>query len=86
VYFYPKDDTPGCTTEASNLRDNIFAFKAIGAEVTGTSVEDVDSHNEFSTKYIIPFVILADTGGPPSAASPEWPCMSINPGRASCLS
>lgn len=63
VYFYPKDDTPGCTTEACNFRDNIFAFKAIGAEVIGISVDDVDSHKEFSTKYKIPFVILADVGG-----------------------
>jgi peroxiredoxin Q/BCP len=63
VYFYPKDDTPGCTTEACNFRDNIFAFKAIGAEVVGISVDDVDSHKEFSTKYKIPFILLADVGG-----------------------
>jgi peroxiredoxin Q/BCP len=63
VYFYPKDQTPGCTTEACNFRDNIFAFKAIGAEVVGISLDDVDSHKEFSDKYKLPFVILADEGG-----------------------
>jgi peroxiredoxin Q/BCP len=63
VYFYPKDDTPGCTTEACNFRDNIYAFKAIGASVVGISVDDVESHKEFSTKYKLPFVILADEQG-----------------------
>jgi len=63
VYFYPKDDTPGCTTEACNFRDNIYAFKAIGASVVGISVDDVDSHREFSEKYKLPFVILADHTG-----------------------
>lgn len=63
VYFYPKDDTPGCTTEACNFRDNIYAFKAIGAEVVGISVDDVDSHKEFATKYKLPFTLLADTEG-----------------------
>lgn len=63
IYFYPKDQTPGCTTEACNFRDNIFAFKAIGAEVVGVSLDDVASHKEFSDKYKLPFVILADEGG-----------------------
>lgn len=63
VYFYPKDDTPGCTTEACNFRDNIYAFRAIDAEVIGISVDDVDSHKEFSEKYKLPFTLLADAGG-----------------------
>ncbi len=63
IYFYPKDDTPGCTTQACSIRDNIYAFKAIGAEVVGISVDDVDSHQEFATKYKLPFTILADLGG-----------------------
>ena len=63
VYFYPKDDTPGCTTEACNFRDNIYAFKAIGAAVVGISVDDVESHKDFSEKYRLPFVILADENG-----------------------
>jgi peroxiredoxin Q/BCP len=60
VYFYPKDDTPGCTKEACNFRDNIYAFKAIGAAVVGISVDDVESHKEFSDKYKLPFTLLAD--------------------------
>jgi peroxiredoxin Q/BCP len=63
IYFYPKDDTPGCTTEACNFRDNIYAFKAIGAAVVGISVDDVDSHKEFATKYKLPFILLADEEG-----------------------
>lgn len=68
VYFYPKDDTPGCTTEACNFRDNIYAFEAIGAKVVGISVDDVDSHKAFSDKYKLPFTILADTEGEVSDA------------------
>jgi len=63
VYFYPRDDTPGCTTEACNFRDNIYAFKGIGAAVVGISVDDVESHKAFSDKYKLPFTILADEGG-----------------------
>lgn len=63
VYFYPKDDTPGCTTEACNFRDNIYQFEAIGASVVGISVDDVDSHKQFSTKYKLPFTLLADPEG-----------------------
>ena len=68
VYFYPKDDTPGCTTEACNFRDNMYAFEGIGAKVVGISVDDVDSHKAFSDKYKLPFKILADEGGGVSKA------------------
>jgi thioredoxin-dependent peroxiredoxin len=80
VYFYPKNDTPGCTTEACNFRDNIYAFKAIGASVVGISVDDVDSHREFSEKYKLPFVILADEGGATADAYGvlrDWKLMKI---------
>ena len=63
IYFYPKDDTPGCTREACNFRDNIYAFKAIGANVVGVSVDDVESHKDFAEKYKLPFILLADTEG-----------------------
>ena len=63
LYFYPKDDTPGCTTEACNFRDNIYAFRKIGASVIGISVDSVESHRKFSDKYRIPFTILADPEG-----------------------
>jgi len=63
IYFYPKDDTPGCTTEACNFRDNIYVFRRIGAEVIGISLDDVDSHKAFADKYELPFVLLADPTG-----------------------
>jgi len=80
VYFYPKDDTPGCTTEACNFRDNIYAFKAIGASVVGISVDDVESHKEFSSKYKLPFTILADETGETADAYGvlrDWKLMKI---------
>lgn len=60
LYFYPKDQTPGCTTEACEFRDNVFAFKEAGAAILGVSVDDVKSHEEFSKKHSLPFPILAD--------------------------
>ncbi len=80
VYFYPKDDTPGCTTEACNFRDNIYAFKAIDASVVGISVDDVQSHKEFSDKYKLPFIILADEEGETAQAYGvlrDWKLMQI---------
>ena len=68
LYFYPRDDTPGCTTEACNFRDNIYAFKAIGAAIVGISVDDVESHKEFSDKYKLPFTLLADSNNKTSSA------------------
>ncbi len=63
LYFYPKDDTPGCTTEACEFRDNIFAFKNLDCQILGVSLDDEDSHKEFSEKYGLPFPLLADTSG-----------------------
>jgi peroxiredoxin Q/BCP len=68
LYFYPRDDTPGCTTEACNFRDTKFAYQAIGAEVVGVSVDDVDSHKSFETKHKLPFTLLADPSGETCAA------------------
>ena len=62
VYFYPLDDSPGCTTEACEFRDNIFAFRKLGVEVLGVSVQDVASKKQFAAKYSLPFPVLADTG------------------------
>jgi peroxiredoxin Q/BCP len=61
LYFYPKDNTPGCTTEACEFRDNIFAFRDAGAVILGISVDDVDSHKEFAAGHRLPFTILADS-------------------------
>ena len=60
LYFYPKDQTPGCTTEACEFRDNIFAFREANAQILGISVDDVDSHKKFAEKNSLPFPILAD--------------------------
>jgi peroxiredoxin Q/BCP len=60
VYFYPKDDTPGCTTQACSFRDNVFAFKKEGAVILGISVDDVASHKKFAEKHGLPFTLLAD--------------------------
>jgi peroxiredoxin len=51
LYFYPKDDTPGCTTEACEFRDNIFAFKDLNAQILGVSLDDVESHKAFAENY-----------------------------------
>jgi thioredoxin-dependent peroxiredoxin len=60
LYFYPKDDTPGCTAEACNLRDNYSALLAKGLAVVGVSADDEKSHKKFSEKYVLPFPLLAD--------------------------
>src|SRR4028118_2376358 len=61
LYFYPKDDTPGCTAQACNLRDNISALKAAGIQVLGISTDSEKSHKKFETKFHLPFPLLADT-------------------------
>jgi peroxiredoxin Q/BCP len=60
LYFYPKDDTPGCTKEACSFRDDIDAFKRKKAVVVGVSVDDVKSHQNFAQKYSLPFPLLSD--------------------------
>ncbi len=61
LYFYPKDDTPGCTTEACNFRDSIHELQKHNMDVIGISVNDVKSHKKFAEKYELPFTLLADT-------------------------
>lgn len=60
LYFYPKDDTPGCTTEACEFRDSFVDFRALGAEVIGISPDTVESHATFVAKYALPLTLLAD--------------------------
>lgn len=60
LYFYPKDGTPGCTTQACEFRDNIFAYRKMNAVILGVSVDDVESHKTFSEEQNLPFPILAD--------------------------
>jgi peroxiredoxin Q/BCP len=62
LYFYPKDDTPGCTVESCAFRDQYEVFKAAGAEVIGVSGDSSDSHQKFAAKYNLPFTLLSDKG------------------------
>ncbi len=61
LYFYPKDDTPGCTAEACDFRDNYQSLLAQGYQVIGVSTDDEKSHKKFVTKYSLPFPLIADT-------------------------
>ncbi len=61
LYFYPKDDTPGCTAEACSFRDNYQSLAGHGFEVIGVSTDDEKSHKKFETKYSLPFPLIADT-------------------------
>jgi peroxiredoxin Q/BCP len=60
LYFYPKDDTPGCTKEACAIRDSYPAFKKLGIVVFGVSIDSEESHRKFAEKYDLPFTLLAD--------------------------
>lgn len=63
LYFYPKDDTTGCTREACALRDRFVAFREAGVQVIGVSLDRVKSHERFARKHALPFPILSDRGG-----------------------
>ena len=60
LYFYPKDFTPGCTTEVCTFRDDVLKLRKAGADVVGVSLDDVKSHAEFAKKYHVPFPLLSD--------------------------
>jgi thioredoxin-dependent peroxiredoxin len=61
LFFYPKDDTPGCTKEVCDFRDAMSKIKALGAHLIGVSVDSVESHQQFKEKYSLPFMLLSDT-------------------------
>lgn len=63
LYFYPKDETPGCTTEACEFRDNIRAFRRLNTQILGISLDDVESHKQFAENHGLPFPLLADVEG-----------------------
>jgi thioredoxin-dependent peroxiredoxin len=63
LYFYPKDDTPGCTKQACSFRDNYTAYQNKDITVFGVSMDNVDSHQKFTEKFSLPFPLLADTNG-----------------------
>jgi peroxiredoxin Q/BCP len=72
LYFYPRDDTPGCTTEACGFRDSWEDVKAAGAVVLGVSPDDVASHAKFRRKHSLPFPLLADTDHAVATAYGAW--------------
>jgi peroxiredoxin Q/BCP len=72
LYFYPKDDTPGCTAEACSFRDNYQSMLGKGFEVIGVSTDDEKSHKKFETKYSLPFPLIADTDKSINEAYGVW--------------
>jgi thioredoxin-dependent peroxiredoxin len=72
LYFYPKDDTPGCTQEACDFRDEYSALKKAGAVVLGVSPDDAKSHGKFAGKFKLPFPLLADTDHSVALAYGAW--------------
>ncbi|HMO97029.1 MAG TPA: thioredoxin-dependent thiol peroxidase [Tepidiformaceae bacterium] len=72
LYFYPRDDTPGCTREACNFRDNHRAIQEAGAVVLGVSGDSTASHAKFAQKYSLPFPLLADDGNQVARAYGAW--------------
>jgi thioredoxin-dependent peroxiredoxin len=68
LYFYPKDDTPGCTKEACSFRDDMVQLEKLGAKIVGISVDDTESHAKFAKKYNLPFPLLSDTDGKVAAS------------------
>jgi peroxiredoxin Q/BCP len=81
LYFYPKDDTPGCTKEACTFRDQFEDFKTVGAEVIGVSSDSSDSHQKFAAKYSLPFRLLSDRGGQVRKRYGVPATLGIIPGR-----
>jgi peroxiredoxin Q/BCP len=72
LYFYPKDDTPGCTMEAQAFRDRIKDFKKMGAVVVGVSKDSVKRHDNFKAKHKLPFALVSDTEGALCGAYGVW--------------
>jgi len=72
LYFYPKDSTPGCTTEAQGFRDNIKAFAKAGTTIVGVSKDSVKRHDNFKAKHELPFALVADTEGEACEAFGVW--------------
>jgi peroxiredoxin Q/BCP len=81
LYFYPKDDTPGCTKESCTFRDQYTAFTDVGAEVLGISSDSAASHRAFAEKYRLPFPLLADTGATVRKAFKVPKSLGLLPGR-----
>ena len=72
LYFYPKDDTPGCTTEAQGFRDAVNDFAKLGVEIVGVSKDSVKRHDKFKSKYDLPFKLISDEDGKICEAYGVW--------------
>ena len=81
VYFYPKDDTPGCTAESCSFRDSFESFTDVGATVIGISSDSVESHKAFAQKHHLPFTLLADVGGTVRKQFGVTKTLGLLPGR-----
>jgi|SRR6185312_3652979 len=81
LYFYPKDDTTGCTIQACKFRDDEARFRAIGAEIFGISDDSSESHARFAAKYGLPFRLLSDQGGRVRTLYGVKKTLGIIPGR-----
>jgi peroxiredoxin Q/BCP len=82
LFFYPKDDTPGCTVEACSFRDRYETFVEAGAEVVGVSSDSIASHDRFVEKHGLPMTLLSDTGGKVRALFGVKSTLGLMPGRA----
>ena len=82
LFFYPKDRSPGCTTEACSFRDNYFGFKALGAEIIGISNDTPSSHTQFAHTYKLPYPLLFDEDGHVSDLYGVKKSLGFLPGRA----
>jgi len=81
VYFYPKDETPGCTAQACSFRDRYEDFKEAGAEVIGISSDGTSSHAGFAKHHRLPFILLSDPGGKVRKAYGAYDLFGLIPGR-----
>lgn len=82
LYFYPKDDTPGCTKEACHFRDDIAQLHALGVRVVGISLDSTESHDRFAAKFKLPFPLLSDSGGAVAKAyNAYWSFLFIHVAR-----
>lgn len=85
LYFYPKDDTPGCTVESCSFRDSYEDFVAVGAEVIGISSDSPDSHKAFAQKHNLPFTLVSDRGAAVRKAYGVPATLGLLPGRVTYI-
>lgn len=85
LYFYPKDDTPGCTVESCSFRDSYADFQAAGAEVIGISSDSPTSHQQFATKHNLPFTLISDESSKVRKAYGVPSTLGLLPGRVTYI-